>query len=32
VTHSQELLREYGEIERARGIGAERGGSGYSKI
>jgi NAD(P)-dependent dehydrogenase (short-subunit alcohol dehydrogenase family) len=32
VTYSQELLREYGEIERARGLGAERGGSGYSKI
>ena len=32
VTYSQEILHEYGELERARGIGAERGGSGYSKI
>jgi NAD(P)-dependent dehydrogenase (short-subunit alcohol dehydrogenase family) len=32
VTYSQELLQEYGEIERARGIGADRAGSGYSKI
>jgi NAD(P)-dependent dehydrogenase (short-subunit alcohol dehydrogenase family) len=32
VTYSQELLQEYGEIERARGIGADRAGSGYPKI
>ena len=32
VTYSQELLHEYGEIERPRGLGAERAGSGYSKI
>jgi len=32
VTYSQEILHEYGKLERARGIGAERGGSGYSKL
>jgi NAD(P)-dependent dehydrogenase (short-subunit alcohol dehydrogenase family) len=32
VTYSQEILREYGWIETARGLGAEREGSGYSKI
>ena len=32
VTYSQEILHESGELERARGIGAARGGSGYSKI
>src|SRR5262245_44144054 len=32
VTYSQELLHEYGEIEKPRGIGSERRGSGYSKI
>jgi NAD(P)-dependent dehydrogenase (short-subunit alcohol dehydrogenase family) len=32
VTYSQEILHEYGELERARGIGAERAGSGYAQI
>jgi citronellol/citronellal dehydrogenase len=32
VTYSQELLHEYGELTHARGIGAERAGSGYAKI
>ena len=32
VTYSQEILHEYGELERARGIGAERRGSGYAQI
>lgn len=32
VTYSQEILREFGWIERAQGIGIDRDGSGYSKI
>jgi citronellol/citronellal dehydrogenase len=32
VTYSQQLLKEFGRIERARGPGAERAGSGYSQI
>jgi citronellol/citronellal dehydrogenase len=32
VTYSQEILHEYGELAQARGIGAGRSGSGYSKI
>ncbi|HKM99580.1 MAG TPA: SDR family NAD(P)-dependent oxidoreductase [Candidatus Binataceae bacterium] len=32
VTYSQELLKEYGLIEKGRGIGFDRKGSGYSMI
>jgi len=32
VTYSQELLKEYGQITDARGIGVEIKGSGYSRI
>jgi hypothetical protein len=32
VTYSQVLLKEHGMIDRGRGIGFERDGSGYSKI
>jgi citronellol/citronellal dehydrogenase len=32
VTYSQEILREFGWIEEARGIGVDRPGSGYSRI
>ena len=32
VTYSQELLREYGLIDEAKGLGIDRDGSGYSKI
>jgi NAD(P)-dependent dehydrogenase (short-subunit alcohol dehydrogenase family) len=32
VTYSQEILHEYGQLARARGIGAERAGSGYAQI
>ncbi len=32
VTYSQELLKEYGLIEKGRGIGFDRKGSGYSQI
>jgi NAD(P)-dependent dehydrogenase (short-subunit alcohol dehydrogenase family) len=32
VTYSQEILREFGWIEKASGIGVDRDGSGYSKI
>jgi NAD(P)-dependent dehydrogenase (short-subunit alcohol dehydrogenase family) len=31
VTYSQEILHEYGQLERARGIGAEWPGSGYAR-
>ncbi len=31
VTYSQEILREFGLIERASGIGIDKEGSGYSK-
>jgi len=32
VTYSQVLLKQYGAIDKGRGIGFERDGSGYSKI
>jgi NAD(P)-dependent dehydrogenase (short-subunit alcohol dehydrogenase family) len=32
VTYSQQLLKERGKLERARGVGVERKGSGYSQI
>ncbi len=32
VTYSQEILKEFGQIEEARGTGVERKGSGYSQI
>jgi citronellol/citronellal dehydrogenase len=32
VTYSQQILKEFGRIESARGIGVERKGSGYSQI
>jgi NAD(P)-dependent dehydrogenase (short-subunit alcohol dehydrogenase family) len=32
VTYSQQLLKEHGKLERARGVGVERKGSGYSQI
>jgi NAD(P)-dependent dehydrogenase (short-subunit alcohol dehydrogenase family) len=32
VTYSQEILKEYGLIEKGRGIGFDRKGSGYSQI
>ena len=32
VTYSQPILKEFGWIEKARGIGVDGGGSGYSKI
>jgi hypothetical protein len=32
VTYSQQILHEYGQLARARGIGAERAGSGYAQI
>ena len=32
VTYSQVLLKEYGKIDKGRGIGFDRDGSGYSKI
>ncbi len=32
VTYSQVLLKEYGMIDKGRGIGFERDGSGYSKV
>jgi NAD(P)-dependent dehydrogenase (short-subunit alcohol dehydrogenase family) len=32
VTYSQQILKEFGLIETARGLGVERAGSGYSKI
>jgi hypothetical protein len=32
VTYSQQILKEFGWIETARGIGVERKGSGYSQI
>jgi NAD(P)-dependent dehydrogenase (short-subunit alcohol dehydrogenase family) len=32
VTYSQQILKEFGWIENARGLGVERAGSGYSQI
>jgi hypothetical protein len=32
VTYSQEILQEYGWIEKGRGLGVDLPGSGYSKI
>jgi hypothetical protein len=32
VTYSQQLLKEFGAIEQARGVGVERKGSGFSQI
>jgi citronellol/citronellal dehydrogenase len=32
VTYSQQILQELGQLEHARGLGVERGGSGYSRI
>jgi hypothetical protein len=32
VTYSQQLLKEYGQLEGARGRGVESRGSGYSEI
>jgi hypothetical protein len=32
VTYSQQILKEFGWIDHARGIGIERKGSGYSQI
>lgn len=32
VTYSQQILREFGRLEQARGIGVERPGSGFSQI
>ena len=32
VTYSQQILKEFGRIEQARGVGVERKGSGYSQI
>jgi citronellol/citronellal dehydrogenase len=32
VTYSQQILKEFGQLEHARGVGVERKGSGYSQI
>ena len=32
VTYSQQILKEFGKIDRARGVGVERNGTGYSQI
>jgi hypothetical protein len=32
VTYSQQILKEFGWIDEAKGIGFERAGSGYSQI
>jgi hypothetical protein len=32
VTYSQQILKEFGQIQNARGVGVERKGSGFSQI